>query len=94
MQRYSIGYFARSLPVLSPRHFFFAPGMGKVGIVVICRAVAIIDNTLRIIGLSLLANYVDTSSITDGSLHDLGGYLAFVVVDYYAHWSSFIPAWS
>jgi len=36
-------------------------------------------NIFRIIGLSLLANCVNTRFLLDGSLHDLGGHILFVV---------------
>jgi exosortase/archaeosortase family protein len=39
---------------------------------------AIINNGIRIVGLSLLANYVDKSFLLDGRLHDLVGHVVFV----------------
>jgi len=58
-------------------HFVLRSAWAKFGIMVGMVPLAIIDNALRIIGLSLLANYVNTSFLLDGRLHDLGGYLAF-----------------
>jgi exosortase len=51
-------------------HFFLRSVWGKLGIVAVVVPLAIIKNGVRIVVLSLLANYVDTSSITDGPLHD------------------------
>ena len=51
----------------------------KFGVVVLMIPVAIIDNALRIVGLSLLANHVDKSFLTDGRLHDGGGYVMFAL---------------
>jgi exosortase/archaeosortase family protein len=39
---------------------------------------AIINNGIRIIGLSLLANHVDKSFLLDGRLHDLVGHAVFI----------------
>jgi exosortase len=58
-------------------HFSLRSAWTKFGVVVLMIPVAIIDNALRIVGLSLLANYVDKSFITDGRLHDGGGYVMF-----------------
>ena len=55
-------------------HFFLRSVWAKFGIVVVMVPLAIIDNAFRIVGLSLLANYVDKSFIMDGRLHDVGGY--------------------
>jgi len=51
----------------------------KFSVVVLMIPVAIIDNALRIVGLSLLANHVDKSFLTDGRLHDGGGYVMFAL---------------
>ena len=58
-------------------HFFLRSLWAKFGVVVVMIPVAIIDNGLRIIGLSLLANYVDRSFLLNGRLHDGGGYVVF-----------------
>ena len=50
--------------------------MGLVAIVV---PLAIIKNAFRIVGLALLANYVDPSFITDSVLHRSGGIPLFVL---------------
>jgi exosortase len=60
-------------------HFFLRSAWAKFSLVIIMVPVAIIDNGIRIVGLSLLANYVDKSFLLDGRLHDLGGYLTFVL---------------
>jgi exosortase len=58
-------------------HFFLRSTWAKFGIVVAMVPLAIIDNGLRITGLSLLANYVNKDFLLDGRLHDLGGYVMF-----------------
>jgi exosortase/archaeosortase family protein len=58
-------------------HFSLRSLLAKFFVVVLMIPVAIIDNALRIVGLSLLANYVNKSFITDGRLHDGGGYVMF-----------------
>ena len=76
---YSIGYFADHYQYRGRAFLSFAPhGQSSVSWSVMV-PVAIIDNAFRIVGLSLLANYVDKSFITDGRLHDLGGYVLFVL---------------
>jgi exosortase/archaeosortase family protein len=60
-------------------HFFLHSAWAKASLVVVMVPLAIIDNGIRIVGLSLLANYVDKSFLLDGRLHDLGGYLTFVL---------------
>ena len=60
-------------------HFFLRSTWAKFSVVVLMIPVAIIDNGLRIVGLSLLANYVDKSFLTDSRLHDGGGYVMFGV---------------
>ena len=60
-------------------HFSLRSLWAKFGIVVLMVPVAIIDNALRIVGLSLLANHVDKSFLTDGRLHDGGGYVMFAL---------------
>lgn len=59
--------------------FFLRSGWAKLSLVAIVVPLAMMDNILRIMGLSLLANYVDKSFLVDGSLHDLGGHVLFVV---------------
>ena len=60
-------------------HFFLRSSWAKLGIAVAMVPLAIIDNGIRIVGLSLLANYVDKSFLLDGRLHDLVGHLVFVL---------------
>jgi exosortase len=59
-------------------HFFLQSTRAKFGTVVAMVPLAIINNGIRIVGLSLLANYVDKSFLLDGRLHDLGGHLVFI----------------
>ena len=51
-------------------HFFLRSVWGKLGIVAVVVPLAIIKNAVRIVVLSLLANYVDPSFVTNGILHD------------------------
>jgi exosortase len=60
-------------------HFFLRSLWGKLGLVAVVVPLAIVKNAFRIVGLSLLANYVDTSFITDSALHRYGGIPLFVV---------------
>jgi exosortase len=60
-------------------HFCLRSGLAKLSLVAVAVPLAIMDNIFRILGLSLLANYVNTRFLLDGSLHDLGGHILFVV---------------
>jgi exosortase len=60
-------------------HFFLRSTWARVSIVAAIVPLAIINNGVRIVGLSLLANYVDKSFLLDGRLHDLVGHLVFVL---------------
>ncbi len=60
-------------------HFFLRSLWGKAGLVAVVIPLAIVKNAFRIVGLSLLANYVDPSFITDSALHRYGGIPLFVV---------------
>jgi exosortase len=60
-------------------HFFLRSLWGKWLLVLIVVPLAIVKNAFRIVGLSLLANYVDPSFITDSVLHRSGGIPLFVV---------------
>ena len=59
------------------REDFFIGSTGRC-LVAVVGPLAIMDNIFHVIGLSLLANYVNTRFLLDGSLHDLG-YVLFVV---------------
>jgi len=59
-------------------HFFLRSTWTKLSLVATVVPIAIINNGVRIVGLSLLANYVDKSFLLDGRLHDLVGHLVFV----------------
>ena len=54
-------------------HFFLRSAWAKMGLVAIVIPLVIIKNAFRIVGLALLANYVDQSFITDSLLHRSGG---------------------
>jgi exosortase len=60
-------------------HFFLRSTWAKLGIVLAMVPLAIIDNGVRIVGLSLLANYVNKVFLLDSRLHDLGGYFTFAL---------------
>jgi len=64
-------------------YFLLRSGWMKVGLVAVVVPLAIVKNAFRIVGLSLLANYVDPTFITDSALHRSGGiplFLASLVV--------------
>jgi len=60
-------------------HFFLRSGWMKGGLVAVVVPLAIIKNAFRIVGLTLLANYVDPTFITDSALHRSGGVPLFLV---------------
>ena len=60
-------------------HFFLRSLWAKFALVMVVVPLAIIKNAFRIVGLSLLANYVDRSFITDSVLHRFGGIPLFVL---------------
>jgi exosortase len=60
-------------------HFFLRSSWGKMGIVAIVIPLAIIKNAFRIVGLTLLANYVDPTFITNSLLHRSGGIPLFIL---------------
>ena len=60
-------------------YFFLRSGWTKMGLVAVVVPLAIVKNAFRIVGLSLLAKYVDPSFITDSALHRSGGIPLFLV---------------
>jgi exosortase len=60
-------------------HFLLRSAWGKVALVAIVVPLAIVKNAFRIVGLTLLANYVDPSFLTNGILHRSGGIPLFAV---------------
>ncbi|HKQ36109.1 MAG TPA: exosortase/archaeosortase family protein [Nitrospiraceae bacterium] len=60
-------------------HFFLKSGWTKIGLATVVVPLAIVKNAIRIVGLSLLANYVDPTFITDSTLHRGGGIPLFLV---------------
>ena len=60
-------------------HFFLRSAWTKIVLVTVIIPLAIIKNGFRIVGLALLANYVDASFITDSMLHRKGGIPLFFV---------------
>jgi exosortase len=60
-------------------HFLLRSLWGKIGLVAIVVPLAIIKNAFRIVGLALLANYVDPTFITDSVLHRSGGIPLFLL---------------
>jgi exosortase len=60
-------------------HLFLRTTWGRLGVVSIVVPLAIVKNAVRIVGLALLANYVDPTFITDSALHRNGGIPLFVL---------------
>ncbi|MBX3304863.1 MAG: exosortase [Nitrospira sp.] len=71
-------FFALVITSLVAGHWFLRSGLAKTALVVIVVPLAIIKNAIRIVGLALLANYVDPSYITDSVLHRNGGIPLFL----------------
>jgi exosortase len=60
-------------------HFFLRSAWTKMGLVAVVVPLAIVKNAFRIVGLSLLANYVDPTFITNSALHRSGGIPLFLL---------------
>jgi exosortase len=60
-------------------HFFLRSTGTKLGLVAIVLPLAIVKNAFRIVGLALLANYVDPTFITNSLLHHSGGIPLFLL---------------
>lgn len=60
-------------------YWFLASGWARVALVAVVVPLAILKNALRIVGLALLANYVDPTYITDSALHRVGGIPLFLL---------------
>lgn len=60
-------------------HFFLRSAWGKMGLVAVVVPLAIVKNAFRIVGLTLLANYVDPTFITDSVWHRNGGIPLFLL---------------
>jgi exosortase len=60
-------------------HFFLRSTWAKMGLVAVVVPLAIVKNAFRIVGLSLLANYVDPTFITNSALHRSGGIPLFLL---------------
>jgi exosortase len=60
-------------------HFFLRSAWAKMGLVAVVVPLAIVKNAFRIVGLSLLANYVDPTFITNSALHHSGGIPLFLL---------------
>jgi exosortase len=60
-------------------HLFLRSIWGKMGLVSIVVPLAVMKNAFRIVGLALLANYVDPAFITNSTLHRNGGIPLFVL---------------
>jgi exosortase/archaeosortase family protein len=58
---------------------FLRSGWAKLALVLVVVPLAIVKNAFRIVGLSLLANYVDRTFITDSVLHKSGGIPLFLL---------------
>lgn len=60
-------------------HWFLRMGWAKASLVAFVVPLAIIKNAFRIVGLALLANYVDQTYITNSVLHRAGGIPLFIL---------------
>lgn len=60
-------------------HFFLDAGWKKVVLVLLMFPITVIKNALRIVTLTLLANYLDTTWITNSFLHHNGGVFFFIL---------------
>jgi exosortase len=60
-------------------HFFLRSTWAKMGLMAVVIPLAIVKNAFRIVGLSLLANYVDPTFITDSVWHRSGGIPLFLL---------------
>jgi exosortase len=60
-------------------HFFLRSAWAKMGLVAVVVPLAIVKNSFRIVGLSLLANYVDPTFITNSMWHRRGGIPLFLL---------------
>ena len=60
-------------------HFFLRSPWAKMTLLIIIIPLAVIKNAFRIVGLSLLANYIDRTFITDSLLHRAGGIPLFAL---------------
>jgi exosortase len=70
-------------------HLFLRSVWTKMGLVGVVVPLAIVKNAFRIVVLSLLANYVDPTFITDSALHRSGGiplFLASLVLLLFLAW--------
>jgi exosortase len=74
--RSALSLFITSLVV---GHFFLRSAWTKLGLVAVVVPLAIVKNAFRIVGLSLLANYVDPTFITNSALHRSGGIPLFLL---------------
>ncbi len=72
-------FFALVITSLVAGHWFLTSGSAKAALVVVVVPLAIIKNAFRIVGLALLANYVDPTFITDSALHRSGGIPLFLL---------------
>jgi exosortase len=60
-------------------HWFLTSGWARTALVVVVVPLAIIKNAFRIVGLTLLANYVNPTYLTDSALHRTGGIPMFLL---------------
>lgn len=60
-------------------HWFLTSGWARTALVVVVVPLAVIKNAFRIVGLTLLANYVDPTYLTDSALHRTGGIPMFLL---------------
>jgi exosortase len=70
---------ALSVTSLVAGHFFLRSFWAKLGVAAVVIPLAIIKNAFRIVGLALLANYVDPAFITNSVMHRSGGIPLFAL---------------
>jgi len=72
-------FISLGITALLAGHWFLQSGWTKLGLVAIVVPLAVIKNAGRIVGLALLANYVDPGFITNSPLHRSGGIPLFAL---------------
>lgn len=72
-------FFALVLSSLVAGYWFLTSWWARVALMTVVVPLAIIKNAFRIVGLTLLANYVDPTYLADSALHRTGGIPFFLL---------------
>lgn len=72
-------FFALIITSLLASHWFLVSWWTKAALVSVVVPLAILKNAFRIVGLTLLANYVDPAFLLDSALHRYGGIPLFAL---------------